>query len=332
MRIGNIVLENPLVLAPMARITQVPMRRLAREAGCALVVSEMVSANGLVHRTRKTEALLTAHPLERPLAVQIFGSDAVVMEEAADIVARSGADMIDINLGCSVGRIVKQKAGVALMREPERLEAILRAVRGAVHIPLTVKMRTGWEPSGIQAVRTARVAEFCGADAVVIHPRTAVQGFRGRADWSLIAKVKKAVSIPVIGNGDVRAPEDVMRMQHETNCDGVMIGRAAVGNPWIFTQSLDRLNNRPVRRPDPEMRLDAVVRYVNYAVDHFGEARAIPMMRSRVCWFTKGLPYGSRLRQGLTHARGREEIMTMVSSYFNQLPRSEQTDRNHPLT
>jgi len=207
MRIGNLVLENPLVLAPMARITQLPFRRLAREAGCALVVTEMVSANGLVHRSKKTEALLAGHPSERPLAAQIFGSDPAVMKEAATMVERSGADILDINLGCSVRKVVRQGAGVALMRDPERLEAILTAVRGAITIPLTVKMRTGWEPSGAQAIRTARVAESCGADAVIVHPRTATQAFGGSADWSLIARVKEAVGVSVIGNGDIHEPD-----------------------------------------------------------------------------------------------------------------------------
>lgn len=318
MKIGTLDLENPLVLAPMAGITELPFRRLAKEAGCALVVSEMVSANGLVHRARKTEALLMSHPAERPLAVQIFGSDPVVMKGAASIVESTGADLLDINLGCSVRKIVRQGAGVALMRDPERLEAILKAVRGALTLPFTVKMRTGWEPSGVQALRTARLAESCGVDAVVVHPRTAVQGFGGEADWSVIAKVKEALSIPVIGNGDILGPDDVVRMQRRTGCDGVMIGRAAIGNPWIFTQALDRLADRPIGIPDLPGRLEIVLRYIRYSVDHFGEERAVRMMRSRVGWFTKGLPNSSRLRESLTRLQTGEEVLNVVRDYFEQ--------------
>ena len=185
MKIGNLVLDNPLMLAPMAGITQLPFRRLAREAGCALVVTEMVSVKGLVHGSKKTAELLMSHPSERPLSAQIFGADPEVMKEAAQIVQGLGADLLDVNLGCSVRKVVRQGAGAALMREPERLETILKAIRSAVSLPLTVKMRTGWEPSGEQAIIAARIAEDCGVDAVAIHPRTAIQGFGGRADWSV---------------------------------------------------------------------------------------------------------------------------------------------------
>lgn len=300
----------------MAGITELPFRRLAREAGCALVVTEMVSANGLVHRARKTEALLRSHPSERPLAVQIFGSDPAVMKEAASIVAGTGVDLLDINLGCSVRKIVRQGAGAALMRDPGRLEAILRGVREALTLPLTVKMRTGWEPSGVQALMAARLAESCGADAVVVHPRTAVQGFGGEADWSVIAKVKETLSIPVIGNGDIRSPDDVVRMQRRTGCDGVMIGRAAIGNPWIFTRSLDRLENRPTRSPDLPTRLETVLRYIRYSVEYFGEERAVRMMRSRLGWFTRGLPHSGRLRELLTRLQTVEDVLKVVRDYF----------------
>jgi nifR3 family TIM-barrel protein len=332
MRIGNLVLENPLILAPMARITQLPLRRLAREAGCALVVTEMMSANGLVHRSKKTKALLASHPSERPLAAQIFGSDPAVVREAATMVERSGADILDINLGCSVRKVVRQGAGVALMRDPEKLESILTAVRGAITIPLTVKMRTGWEPSGAQAIRAARVAESCGVDAVIVHPRTATQAFGGSADWSLIARVKEAVGVSVIGNGDILDPDDVLRMQRETGCDGIMIGRSAIGNPWIFTQSLDRMKGRQVLQPDHAMRRDNLLRYVKYAVEHFGEDRAIPMMRSRVGWFIKGLPHSSRLRETMTRLKTEKEVLQVVESYFDRLINDGSVDFVNPLT
>ena len=316
MKIGNLVLDNPLILAPMAGITQLPFRRLAKEAGCALVVTEMVSVNGLVHGSKKTAELLVSHPSERPLSAQIFGADPEVMKVAAQIVQCMGADIIDVNLGCSVRKVVRQGAGAALMREPERLETIFKAIRGAVSLPLTVKMRTGWEPSGEQAIRAARIAEDCGVDAVAIHPRTAIQGFNGRADWSVIARLKDSVAIPVIGNGDIQGPDDVLRMQRETGCDGVMIGRASIGNPWIFAQALDLINSRPTGQPDFPKRLDTVLRYIEYSVDHFGEDRAVPMMRSRLGWFTKGLPHSSRFRDTIARIKNRQDMVDAVHAFF----------------
>jgi len=318
MKIGRLALENPLILAPMAGITQVPFRRLAREAGCALVVTEMVSANGLVHGTKKTTDLLISHPGERPVSAQIFGADPDLMKEAARIVQDTGADILDINLGCSVRKVIRQGACVALMREPKRLEAVLKAVRGVIGIPLTVKMRTGWESSGEQAVKAARIAEYCGVDAVAIHPRTATQGFSGRADWSLIARLKDSISIPVIGNGDIQRPDDVLRMQRETGCDGVMIGRAAIGNPWIFSRAIDLVHSRPPVRPDTSERLDTVLRYIEYSVDHFGEDRAVPMLRSRLGWFTKGLPHSSRFRAAITRLKTRQDMVDTVRKYFGE--------------
>jgi len=316
MKIGGLVLENPLILAPMAGITELPFRRLAREAGCALVVTEMVSANGLVHGSKKTAELLMTHPSERPLSAQIFGADPEIMKEGAQIVQGAGADILDINLGCSVRKVVRQGSGVALMREPERLEAVLRAIRSAISLPLTIKMRTGWDPSGEQAVKVAQMAEDCGVDAVAIHPRTAVQGFGGSADWSLIARLKELISIPVIGNGDIQGPDDVLRMQRETGCDAVMIGRASIGNPWIFAQALDLMNSRPPRRPDLRERLHMVIRYIEYSVNHFGEVRAVRMMRSRLGWFTKGLPHSSRFRAKITRLKTRDDMTDAVQAYF----------------
>jgi tRNA-dihydrouridine synthase B len=322
MKIGSLILENPLILAPMAGITQLPFRRLAKEAGCALVVTEMVSANGLVHGGRKTLELLKSHPTERPLSVQIFGADPAVMQEAARIVQAQGADLLDINLGCSVRKVVRQGAGAALMGQPKKLEAILKAVRRVVDLPLTIKIRSGWEPSGDQAVAVARMAEAAGVDAVAIHPRTALQGFAGRADWSLISRLKQRVFIPVIGNGDVSTPDDVVRMQRETGCNGVMIGRASIGNPWVFTQALDLLQSRQPRPPDLSKRLHGTLRYIDSSVNHFGEARAVRMMRSRVPWFVKGLPGSSRFRSSIIRVTSRQEMRDGVQAYFEGLETS----------
>jgi nifR3 family TIM-barrel protein len=295
---------------------------LAKEAGCALVVSEMVSANGLVHGGQRTLELLKSHPSERPLSVQIFGKDPDVMKDAAQIVQDQGADMVDINLGCSVRKIVRQGAGVALMREPERLESILKAVRTAVHLPFTVKIRSGWDPSGDQAVRISRIAQDSGVDAVALHPRTAAQGFSGRADWTLISRLKENLSISVMGNGDICKPADVLKMQRETDCDAVMIGRAAMGNPWIFSQALDLINGRQPKVPDLSARLQLVLRYIDYAVDHFGEFRAVCMMRSRLVWFVKGLPRCSAFRGAIVRLKTQEEMTDAVCAYFEELKTS----------
>lgn len=319
MKIGGLILENPLILAPMAGITQLPFRRLAKEAGCALVVTEMVSANGLVHGSKKTAELLAMHPDERPVSAQIFGTDPDIMREAAQMVEGRGADILDVNLGCSVRKIVRQGAGVALMRDLERLEPILKAIRSAVSIPATVKMRTGWDRSGDQAIRAARIAEDCGFDAVAIHPRTATQGFGGKADWSLIARIKESVSIPVIGNGDIREPNDVLRMQSETGCDSVMIGRTSIGNPWIFSQTLSLIEGRPQTEPSLYERLDTVLRYVTYCVDHFGETRAVFMMRSHLAWFTKGLPHSSRFRAAVVCLKTKQSMIEVLQAYFDNL-------------
>ena len=319
MQIGNLVLDNPLILAPMAGITHLPFRRLAKEAGCGLVVTEMVSANGLVHGSKKTTELLKSHPSERPLSAQIFGANPEVMKDAARIVQDMGADLLDVNLGCSVRKIIRQGASVALMREPKQLEMVLKAVRNAVSLPLTIKIRTGWEPSGEQALRAARIAEYCGVDAIAIHPRTAVQGFGGKADWSLIARLKDSVSVPVIGNGDIQGPDDVLRMQLETGCDGVMIGRAAIGNPWIFTQALDLIHSRAPRSPDFQERLQTLLCYLDYCIKHFGEGRAVPMMRSRLGWFTRGLPNSSRFRASITRLETGQDMVDAVNAYFDHL-------------
>jgi len=227
--IGAVGVPNRTVLAPLAGIGNLPFRLLCKEGGAGLVCAEMVSAKGLVYGSSKTRAMLASAPAERPLSLQIFGADPESMAEAARMVAAAGADILDINFGCSVRKVVKTGAGVALMRTPRTAAAVLQAVRQAVDIPLTVKIRSGWSAAGEQALEIARIAADCGVDAVAVHPRTASQGFAGRADWSLIGRVKALLPIPVIGNGDINTPEDAARMRDETGCDAVMVGRAACG-------------------------------------------------------------------------------------------------------
>ncbi len=313
-RIGAVPLENPFILAPLAGISNLPFRLIAKEAGCALVCSEMISAHGLVRKMRRTLALMRSDAKERPLSVQIFGADPAVMAQAARVVEDMNADILDINFGCAVKKVVKTGAGVALMQDPERAEAVLRAVRDAVRIPLTLKIRSGWDGSGAQALQIAAVAEACGVDAITVHPRTASQGFRGRADWSVIRAVKARLSIPVIGNGDVFSARDALAMMAFSGCDAVMIGRGAVGNPWIFSQCLALFQGR--RPPEVSMaaRMAAMERYAKAMIAHLSEKQACPMLRSRLGWFVKGMPHAGRFREAIKGISSEADAMKAIRS------------------
>jgi len=315
MKIGAVELENITILAPLAGITNLPFRMLAKQAGCALVCSEMVSSNGLIYKSKKTHELLKSWPEEKPLSVQIFGSDPAIMAQAAAIVEASGADILDINLGCSVKKVLKGGAGAALMKMPDKVEVLIQAVRKAVTIPLTLKIRSGWDKSGDQALQIAEIAEGSGVDAIALHPRTAGQGFRGQADWSLIAAVKKRVSIPVIGNGDIVRPQDALTMRMQTGCDAVMIGRAAIGQPWIFSQVLALLKGDEVSSPDLAQRFELMTRYLKDSIRLFGEQRACRMMRSHLSWFVKGLHSSSKFREAAIRISTEDEALRLIETY-----------------
>jgi tRNA-dihydrouridine synthase B len=319
LKIRSLFLDNSTILAPLAGMTNLPFRLLAKEAGCGLVCSEMISANGLVRKSKKTLQLLDTTPEEKPLSVQIVGADPSIMAEAAKIVEFSGASLLDINFGCSVKKVVKTGAGVVLMKEPDRAESLLKAVRKSVSIPVTIKIRTGWDKSGTHAFRIAEIAEVCGVDAIVVHPRTAVQGFRGKADWSIITSVKKIVSIPVIGNGDIMTPDDAVRMQNETGCDAVMIGRAAIGNPWIFAQVLARSRGDESFCIDFTHRFEVMLKYIYGSVKYFGEKRACAMIRSRLGWFVKGLKGSSKFRESIKMISSEDEAIDLLKTYMRFL-------------
>ncbi len=315
MKIGTVRLDNNIILAPLAGITNLPFRLLAKEAGCGLVCSEMLSSNGIIHGSKKTLQLSYSTLDEKPLSVQIFGSDPFIMAEAASIAEDSGADILDINLGCSVKKIIKSGAGVALMKAPEKAEAIFKAIKKNIAIPLTVKIRSGWDRTGHQALEMAKIAEACGVDAITVHPRTATQGFGGTADWPLISSVKKTVLIPVIGNGDITCPDDALMMLASTGCDGIMIGRAAIGNPLIFSHIKARLNKEDVPLFNIEQHFDIMRRYLNASADYLGEVRTCQMMRSRLGWFAKGLPHSSKFRESIRHLSSRSEALERISLF-----------------
>jgi len=319
MQIGSLTLKNNTILAPLAGITNLPFRLLAKEAGCALVCSEMISSHGLVYKSEKTAKMLDSTPEEKPLSVQLFGARPGIMGEAAAIVESSGAEIVDINFGCSVRKIIKTGSGAALMRTPDLAQDLLKAVRRAIRIPLTIKIRSGWDASGEQAVRISRIAENCGVDAVAVHPRTAGQLFGGRADWSIIAAVKAKVSIPVIGNGDIKSAGDAERMLAETGCDGVMIGRKAIGDPDIFSRVVARINGEEAVDEGFDRRFDFMSRYLRTSVKYIGEEQACRMMRSRLGWFTKGMHKSSQFREAIKQLSSEAEGIELINAYRDEL-------------
>lgn len=322
-KIGNVTLDNMTVFAPLAGITNLPMRLIAKEEGCGLVCSEMVSSYGLVYQSRKTQKIMDSDAREKPLSVQIFGAEPAVMAEAACMVEAYGADILDINFGCSVRKILKSGSGSALMRTPDIAQAVIDAVRKAVKIPLTIKIRTGWDRSGDQAFETARMAEDSGVDAIAIHPRLASQGFGGKADWSLIKAIKDQCRIPVIGNGDIVTAEDAVRMQNETGCDAVMIGRGAIGNPWIFSQVAALFREESAQAVAMDTRVDMMVRYLRESVTYLGEENACYMMRSRLGWFVKGMPHCSRFRESIKHISSESEAFDIIENYRGSISAAE---------
>jgi tRNA-dihydrouridine synthase B len=318
-KINSIQIENGVILAPMAGITNLPHRLLAKAAGVSLVCTEMVSANGLIRDSQKTLQLLDSHIDEKPVSVQMFGHDPSVMAEAACIIESMGADIVDINFGCSVKKIVKTGAGVALMKNASHTETLLKTVRKAIRTPLTIKIRSGWDISGKQAIEIAKIAETQGVDAIAVHPRTASQGFRGISDWSLITRIKKSVSIPVIGNGDINTWQDAIRMIQQTGCDAVMIGRAAIGNPFLLTQTTLALKGETPPENNPEQQLGIMRQYLRNVVEYLGEKHAMYTMRSRLGWFVKGLPYSSRFRESIKQLTSESEALDLINLYQKEV-------------
>jgi len=319
MRIAQLEFENPFVLAPLAGITNLPFRMMAKSCGCSLVCSEMISANGLVFGSSKTMNYLISDPCEKPVSFQIFGSKPDIMAEAAQIVESKGADIIDINMGCAVRKILKTGSGVALMGDYEKAKAIFHAVRKAVSIPVTIKIRSGWDHSGDDAIEISRIAESCGIDAITIHPRTARQAFGGKANWPLIKQLKEIINIPVIGNGDVDTPEKALQMISETRCDGVMIGRAAISNPFIFKDLIAHYHHQTMPVVSLGDRFDAMSQYIDQSIRIMGEKRACRLMRSRLGWFSKGMPNSSQFRHAITQINSRNEIYQLLWRFYEQI-------------
>lgn len=317
-RVGAVTLPNRVVSAPMAGITDRAFRDLAREMGCGLTWTEMISAQALVHGNRRTAEFLEVSG-EHPLAVQVFGSDPEILARAARLAAEAGADIVDLNMGCPTPKIVRNYEGAALMRDPEKAGRIVAAVAAAVPVPVTVKMRKGWDEDYPGAVELARVAAQAGAAAVTVHGRLRSEFFGGRADWDVIGAVKQAVDIPVIGNGDVKSGPDAARMLAETGCDAVMIGRAARGNPWVFKQVREYLETgRETPPPTPEERVAMALRHFELLIRYKGEDRAVREMRKHAAWYTRGLRVSARLRERLHTADTAASLRRLVTSLNDQ--------------
>lgn len=316
MKIGTLTLKNPVILAPMAGVTDQPFRLLVREMGCGLLYSEMVSDMGLVYQNERTLDMLRIDAAERPVALQIFGSDPLAMAKAAKIVAAVEPDTIDINMGCPAQKIVKNGEGSALMKTPELAYEIMAAVVDAVAVPVTVKIRAGWNMANRNAVEMAKLAEKAGVAAIAVHGRTREQFYSGQADWSIIKAVKDSVSIPVIGNGDIRSPQDAARMLEETGCDGVMIGRGAQGNPWLFRQVVRYLNDGTLLAgPTLDERIDMVLRHLEMLTEHKGEYIAVREMRCHAAWYTKGLRRSAELRLRFNQAQSKADFAAVMREF-----------------
>ncbi len=307
---------NKIFLAPMAGVTDLPFRLICKEFGADLVVSEMVSAKGIEYRDKKTSKLLESNEREAPLIVQLFGNDPEIMSRSAVFLQEQGVKAIDINMGCPTPKITGNGDGAALGRNAEKARLVIRAVVSASSVPISVKFRSGWNEDSINCVELAQIAENEGAKAITLHGRTREQFYSGRADWSLIKAVKEAVTIPVIGNGDIVSPEDVIAMYNETGCDSVMIGRGALGNPFIFAQIKDFLRTGRYTPVSAELKKEIMFKHLDLLVTYKGEHLGILEARKHVAWYLKGMPHSAAIKNKAFAATTLEEMKAVVCEIF----------------
>ena len=326
MKIGNVSIKNNVFLAPMAGVTDMPFRLICKEMECGLTYTEMTSSKAFHYSDGKTQKIAQLDVREKPAVVQIFGSDPDIMAETAQRLCEEGVDLIDINMGCPTPKIVKNGEGASLMLQQELAGRIINSVVRSSTVPVTVKMRKSWDESGqgCNAVELSQIAEANGASAVAIHGRTREQFYSGKADWEAIKKVKKSVNIPVIGNGDITSPEDAKQMLESTGCDAVMIGRAAQGNPWIFSRVAKYLETGELLpQPSPKERMNMAVRHFNDMLKYKGEYVGLREMRKHLAWYIKGLKNSAKLREELNNIEDADKVIKMLMEFLHSYNHQE---------
>ncbi len=320
LKIGNVKINGNLILGPMAGVTDLPFRILCKEQGADLIYTEMVSAKGIQYNNKNTENLLMVSEEERPVALQLFGADPYIMSETAKRIEHRNFDILDINMGCPVPKVVNNFEGSALMKDPKLVGEIVHAISTAIRKPLTVKIRKGFTESTANAVEIAKIAEANGAAAIAVHGRTREQYYSGKADWNIIRAVKEAVSVPVIGNGDVFTPEDAKRLIEETGVDGIMVARGARGNPWLFRQIKEYLETSSKReKPSVDEAVKMMLRHARLSIEYKGEYIGIREMRKHVAWYTTGYPLAARLRQHVNEIESYQGLENLLSGYLESL-------------
>lgn len=318
MKIGNVTLDNKVFLSPMAGVTDLPFRLICKEQDCGMLYTEMINAKALCYDDQNTKKMLKIEEEEHPVAVQIFGSDPAFMGGAAEILNEYPNEILDINMGCPAPKVIKNGDGSALMKNPKLAEEVLKSVVNNSKKPVTLKIRKGWDDNNINAVEIAKIAEASGISALAIHGRTREQYYSGKADWDIIAKIKESINIPVIGNGDVFEVEDAINMINKTNCDAIMIGRGAQGNPWIFKRINHYMKTGEILpEPTGEEKINTALKHLKLAIDEHGEYVAVREMRKHIAWYLKGLRGSARLRDEINKIESYEEVVNKLRDYLS---------------